>query len=127
MTEQQLRSKWPAAFNDERRPLALGIHANMGINYPDPAMFAWVTHPRYLRNLLVPGATRIDLEGQAAGVVTAEERERAWRALLEIRDQIYRARREKFMTPIRARWLPFSKADEDHEMRLSMPRFLKQE
>jgi hypothetical protein len=31
------------------------------------------------------------------------------------------------MTPIRARWLPFSKADEDHEMRLSMPRFLKQE
>jgi hypothetical protein len=31
MTEAELRERWPLAFNDARRPLALGIHANMGI------------------------------------------------------------------------------------------------
>jgi sRNA-binding protein len=68
------------------------------------------------------GAVRIDLEGNVVGCVTQEEKERAWRALLEVRDWIYRQRREKLMNPSRVRWLPFSAQDEAAEMRLSMPK-----
>jgi sRNA-binding protein len=123
MTEDELRERWPAAFNDQRRPLALGIHANMGIAYGDnKAMENWVLHPKYLRNLLQPGAARLDLTGAVVGVVTQEERERAWRALLEVRDWIWRQRREKLMNPISARWLPFSQADETEEMKHRIPK-----
>jgi sRNA-binding protein len=89
----------------------------MGITYGDPAISTWVTHPRYLRNQLEPGAVRVDLTGAMVGKVTQEERERAWRALIEIRNQIYRQRRELMMNPSMARWLPFSKEDENQEIR----------
>jgi sRNA-binding protein len=124
MTEEELRSRWPLAFNDQRKPLALGIHANMGIAYGDRTMENWVQHPRYLRALL-NGGSRIDLAGNAVGVVTQEERERAWRALLEIRDWIWRQRKEKLMNPSRARWLPFSAQDETEEMKHRILKFPK--
>jgi sRNA-binding protein len=126
MTEEELRAKWPAAFNDARRPLALGIHGNMGIAYGDPTMENWVQNPRYLRALLAGGG-RIDLDGKEVGKVTQEERERAWRALLEVREWIYRQERERLMNPIKARWLSFSENDEKREMKQRMPRFPNQE
>jgi sRNA-binding protein len=127
MTEEELRARWPAAFDPAKRlPLALGIHANMGIAYGDSAMSHWTTHPKYLRNQLA-GAARIDLEGNAVGVVTQEERETAWRALLEIRTWIYRQERERLMNPIKTRWLSFSEEDERQEMKQQMPRFPKQQ
>ena len=110
------------AFNDQRKPLALGIHGNMKIAYGDEAMAAWVIHPRYLRNQLEPGAARIDLTGAEVGKVTQAERERAWLALIEIHNQIYRQRREKMMNPSMARWLPFSKEDEHQEIRKGIPK-----
>jgi sRNA-binding protein len=127
MTEEELRSRWPAAFNDERKSLARGIHANMGIAYGDPVVGTWVLHPRYLRNQLASGAVRIDLAGNAVGIVSQEEREVAWRALLEARDWIYRQERERLKNPIRNRWLHFSVEDEKQEMKQRMPRFPKQQ
>jgi sRNA-binding protein len=88
-------------------------------------MSNWTTHPKYLRNMLVPGAVRIDLAGNAAGVVSQEERECSWRALLQIRSWIYRQERERLMNPMRARWLSFSEKDEQQEMKQRMPRFPK--
>jgi sRNA-binding protein len=122
MTEEELRQLYPHCFNDQRKTLALGIHANMGITYGDKAMEAWVSHPKYLRNMLAAGAARVDLTGAMVGVVTAEERERAWLALIEIRNQIYRQRREQLMNPSKARWLPFSKEDENQEIRKGIPK-----
>ena len=58
--------------------MALGIHVHMNIAYGDPAVRDWVIHPKYLRNQLVPGAVRIDLDGKPAGTVTQAERETAY-------------------------------------------------
>jgi sRNA-binding protein len=119
MTEEELRSRWPQAFNSARLPLAFGIQANMGIAYGDnKAMENWVLHPKYLRNMLVPGTARVDLTGAMVGTVTQEERERAWRALLEVRDWIWRQRRDPA-----PRWLRFSQADETEEMKHRIPNF----
>jgi sRNA-binding protein len=126
MTEAELRTKWPVAFNSARLPLALGIPANAALPYPSEVLAQWTTHPKYLRNMLVPEAVRIDLEGNAVGVVTQEERECSWRALLEVRSWIYRQQRERLMNHLRARWLPFSVEDEKQEMKQRMPSFPKQ-
>jgi ProP effector len=47
------------------------------------ALSSHCNNPRYLMNM-VEGATRVDLQGQPAGVVTAEEAARAQQRLAEL-------------------------------------------
>ena len=70
ITEADLRARWPAAFNDARRPLKLGIHRDMGIGHSD-AIRRWTAHPRYLRNSIA-GGQRIDLDGNPAGEIARQ-------------------------------------------------------
>jgi hypothetical protein len=70
LTEDELRRRWPAAFNDERLPLKVGIHRDMGIVGRCAALTAWVSHPSYLRNL-ARGERRINLHGAHAGAPVA--------------------------------------------------------
>jgi sRNA-binding protein len=81
MTEEELRERWPAAFNDARCPLQIGINIPMGLDWGDPAMEKWVQHPIYLRNQLKAGAVRINLDGQSVGTVTPAEQCHAWNVL----------------------------------------------
>jgi hypothetical protein len=75
-TEQQLRARWPQAFNDERKPLKLGIHHDLGLDGPSAVLRAWTCHPDYIHNVMIPGAMRIDLDGSPVELVT--EAERTW-------------------------------------------------
>jgi sRNA-binding protein len=70
MTESELRRRYPAAFNDERKPLKVGIDRDMPPPAPRRALRAWVNDPIYIANLLKPGATRIDLQGNEVAAVT---------------------------------------------------------
>jgi ProP effector len=76
-----LQARFPGVFvaDGERRPLAVGIHLDLIARLPewDPklvrqALCAYCLADRYLRGLQ-EGATRVDLTGAAAGVVTAEQ------------------------------------------------------
>jgi ProP effector len=78
LTEADLRELWPDAFNDARRPLKIGIHADMGIPPDDDAMRAWTDNPTYLRSLIA-GGPRYGLDGEPAGSVSADEQDHAMR------------------------------------------------
>lgn len=86
-------TKWPAAFNADRRPLKVGITNDIKSRMPDAAwdipneVGKWVKHPLYIRNMIA-GGTRIDLDGQPAGEVTLEQREHAWDQLKKLRELI---------------------------------------
>ena len=74
--EREWRRRWPCAFNDRRLPLQIGIHLDMGIAPVfNPAMRRWCTHPEYLRNILRPGAKRINLYGQPVELISNKERQ----------------------------------------------------
>jgi sRNA-binding protein len=84
-----LVERFPACFNlKQRRPLKIGISKDVlafkdefkGIDLKR-VIGRYCNHPRY-RKALKEGAIRIDLHGQPAGVVTAEDAESA-RAHLE--------------------------------------------
>jgi hypothetical protein len=77
----RLRALAPAAFCDSPQPLAIGIHrvvralfSREGFTSKDfsRAFHAWTSQPAYQR-ALVPGATRIDLDGRPCGLVTPAE------------------------------------------------------
>lgn len=97
-----LAERFPACFDlKRRRPLKIGISQDLialqqeelgGMDLKR-AIRRYCTHPRY-RKMLKEGAIRIDLQGQPAGVVTAEEAENA-RAQLERTN----ARREGRLLP----------------------------
>jgi sRNA-binding protein len=78
--------------------------------YGDAAMERWCEHPQYLRNLLVAGAHRIDLDGNVVGVVSEAERAWAWRALFWVRDRIDLHRRREIAQ------IPDQKAEMKHAM-----------
>ena len=72
-----LSQRWPAIFNiDAPRPLKIGIHEDLlqaGLAPQDfKRALAHYCHTRRYRRTLVEGATRIDLDGRPAGVVTRE-------------------------------------------------------
>jgi sRNA-binding protein len=92
ITEAGLRARWPAAFNDERRPLKLGIHRDMGILGRSDAIRRWTAHPVYLRNVIA-GGKRIDLDGGPAGGIEEIEKAYAWEKLSMVRGEIARVRR----------------------------------
>lgn len=73
-----LSQRWPAIFNiDAPRPLKIGIHEDLlqaGLAQQDlKRALAHYCHTRRYRRTLVEGATRIDLDGRPAGVVTREQ------------------------------------------------------
>jgi ProP effector len=79
---------FPKAFGP-RRPLKYKIHEDLlsaGIEHKvaAAALSSHCNNPRYLMSM-VEGATRVDLQGQPAGVVTAEEAARAQQRLAERR------------------------------------------
>jgi ProQ/FINO family len=75
MTEAKLRQLYPRCFNDERKPLKIGMHLDIHDLQLRAALRAWVQHPDYLNNITTPGAIRIDLNGRPAVVVTDAERQ----------------------------------------------------
>ena len=94
-----LAERFPACFDlKRRRPLKIRIYQDLialqeelgGIDLKQ-ATKRYCTHPRY-RKPLKEGAIRIELQGEPAGVVTAEEAENA-RARLEMTN----ARREGWL------------------------------
>ena len=140
ITEADLRARWPAAFNDARRPLKLGIHREMGILGRSDAIRRWTAHPVYLRNTLA-GGQRIDLDGNPAGEIAEVSKAYSWEKLLMVRDEITRARmrRERPWDQPGCHDMPkrgaarreylhakfpsgLSLADEEREMRLRMPK-----
>jgi hypothetical protein len=75
----RLRERWPAAFNDKRKPLAVGIHKAI---FAEPdfdtahvrlALNIWVRHAIYLRNL-ARGGRRFALDGSDAGEISEDNR-----------------------------------------------------
>jgi hypothetical protein len=88
MTEAELRERWPAAFNDQRLPLALGVHEQLGLPWGDQVLASWTRHPTYLRNVLAEGAQRIDLQGKAVSTVGPREKRFAWDRLMWVRHDL---------------------------------------
>ena len=91
ITEADLRARWPAAFNDARRPLKLGIHRDMGIVGRSDALARWTEHPVCLRNSIA-GGQRIDLDGNPAGEIAEVSKAYSWEKLLIVRNEIIQAR-----------------------------------
>ena len=140
ITEADLRARWPAAFNDARRPLKLGIHREMGILGRSDAIRRWTAHPVYLR-AVIAGGQRIDLDGNPAGEIAEVSKAYSWEKLLIVRNEIIQARMRRErpwdypycsdLPPRGAarreylhRTFPsgLSLADESAEMRLRMPK-----
>jgi sRNA-binding protein len=118
-TEDDLRKRFPAAFNAARRPLKIGIHSDLGLAESDSAaMRAWCRHPEYLRNLLTGGG-RIDLSGKAAGEVGPGERAFAYDALMFLKADLVRKDhrgRNYYYTDAKLT------EDEQRELRRKMPK-----
>src|SRR4051812_20298362 len=91
ITEAELRSRWPQAFNDERLPLKIGINADMGVGDNSESLARWTKHPVYLRNL-IERDKRIDLNGEAVEDVTEDAKMIACQELDWLRRNIKRAR-----------------------------------
>jgi sRNA-binding protein len=91
-----LVATFPAAFDRfDRRPLKLGIAADLlarGIaaDIIRAALGSYCRSPAYLRRMQA-GAARIDLDGNPAGVVTAEDAEHAARKLAETAERAKQA------------------------------------
>jgi ProP effector len=73
----------------EHQPLAIGIHKSLMERFPDldkgqlrSALHFHTRTTRYLKTI-VAGASRLDLEGNATAVVTAEQQEQAAATLRE--------------------------------------------
>ena len=135
ITEEELRERWPEAFNDLRYPLKIGINSDMGIKHSD-TMARWTRHPRYLRNL-IERENRIDLNGEVAEAVTEEAKMMACERLDWVRRTIklarYDRRADRYSSPrppemSRAEHLLWmyptglSPAEESAELRLRMPK-----
>lgn len=100
--EALLRQRYPAAINDDRRPLMIGVHkvlcqADLGVFTNKLVRLfikRWVTNHSYLANLIADAA-RIDLDGNPTGVVLKEQ-EIAAKAVMTERDRISAERAAAF-------------------------------
>jgi sRNA-binding protein len=121
ITEEELRARWPGAFNDARLPLKIGINADLGIKHAD-SLANWVRHPRYLRNIIA-GVKRIDLNGeQIDDEISEAEKTNAFETLLHVRSDIVTAQmdRRDYSSYVFATGL--SVADEKAEARRGLPK-----
>lgn len=88
-----LVSQYPQAFsNDEPKPLKIGIQEDLVSDDKvsrgkiKRALATYVRNPRYLQSLIV-GADRVDLLGESAGKVSAEEEAHAKAKLEEYKQR----------------------------------------
>jgi sRNA-binding protein len=118
--EAELRKLWPLAFNNQRRPLKIGIDEDMNLVGRIDAMRHWVNHPVYLRHLIT-GGQRIDLNGEPAGTISQQAQEFAWETLQHRRNEIYRVRELRKNSKLE--WpTGMTLAEEKRELGLQMPR-----
>jgi sRNA-binding protein len=100
-----LRQKFPHAFarlsDCRRRPLKVGIHLDIQAALPDldpieisRALRYYVSDIRYHRGC-IEGAERIDLDGNAAGTVTAAEAENSKRSVTGIEAKLTQRRERR--------------------------------
>src|SRR5438045_1746708 len=120
MTSEELRAQWPAIFNDNYLPLAVGIHETLNLPPNDDAVARWVRHPRYLRNLIA-GGSRYDKAGQPSGAVTTAEQHLARVSLMFRRAEIVHA---QVARPSSVYQFPtgLSPAEETEEMARRLPK-----
>jgi ProP effector len=96
------RQRFPQAFArlnaQTRRPLKVGIHAEIAAALPDlsaieikRALQFYTRDVRY-HAACIEGAERIGLDGHAAGTVTAAQAENAKRAIADIESKLERRR-----------------------------------
>lgn len=80
-----LREQFPNTFQQEPRPIKIGIHEdifNLNIEgspakrWIRPALTFYVNSPSYLR-VLIEGTPRVDLNGEIVGIVNEREEQRA--------------------------------------------------
>lgn len=89
-TRRLFVAKWPTVFapkGADKRPLKIGVDADVRAALPDlpaervlGALLDYRRGPTYLRNLK-EGATRVGLDGNPAGVVTARQEKTSIEAL----------------------------------------------
>lgn len=88
-----LRERYPALFvAADPQPLKIGIHRDLLERHPEldlsglkRALTLHTNRFSYQKALTKPGATRVDLDGQPAGEVTAEQAEMARQRLAELK------------------------------------------
>jgi sRNA-binding protein len=85
--ETELRARFSNVFNDDRKPMKIGIHLDWGFPLNHPAMRRWCAHPQYLRNMFA-GGPRYDLLGVPSGTVASGEAEYAHGALIWVRHHL---------------------------------------
>jgi ProP effector len=106
-----LRQRFPHAFarlsDNRRRPLKIGIHVDIQAAMPDldkialsRALRFYVSDVRYHR-AVTEGTKRIDLDGNAAGTVTAAEAENSQRSVAGIEAKL--AQRRDWRVRVRAK------------------------
>jgi ProP effector len=103
-----LHQRFPDAFARlnarSRRPLKVGIHADIAAALPDltgieiSRALQFYCRDRRYRTGCIEGAERIGLDGKPAGIVTAAEAEHAKRAIAAIESKLER-RRERRTAP----------------------------
>ena|ERR1700683_4114808 len=91
-----LAERFPACFQvfeRRRRPLKIGIHEDITAATPDLdprhvrlALAAYARNPWYLR-AIVTGASRVGLDGGAAGIITADQATHAAEKLADLNRQ----------------------------------------
>lgn len=96
-----LVGEYPAAFSsDEPKPLKIGIQEDLVSEEKvsrgkiKRALATYVRNPRYLQSL-VEGADRVDLQGESAGKVTAEEEAHAKAKLDEYKQRRIERQKEQ--------------------------------
>lgn len=70
---KELRQLYPAAFNDRRPPLAVGIHEALRVARDSEVLREWTSHPLYLRNIIA-GQRRVGLTGEPGDAPSREQR-----------------------------------------------------
>lgn len=110
-----LVERYPAAFfadARERKPLKIGIHkdvladeANTLANYQLTSALRWYTGAYGYQLSLKKGAARIDLNGEPAGEVTAEDEAAAAEKIKLIKGRINQNRERKAQEDKAERWM----------------------
>jgi ProP effector len=103
-----LRQKFPQAFArlnvSVRRPLKVGIHADIAAALPDltrieiSRALQFYCHDVRYHGACIEGAERIDLDGKVAGTVSAAHAESAKRGIADIESKLKR-RQERRTKP----------------------------
>lgn len=108
-----LREQYPDLFGDHPPPLKIGIHDDLLARHPDidrpglkRALALHTGRFSYQKALTKPGAARVDLDGNPAGEVTAEQAEIARQRLAELKAEADKKRKASAKSPEQATQAP---------------------